>query len=62
MGGKIQKRLLIIDFNNAKFNLKDKSLLETNGTLDIKIDNKVVKGIRASQFQMPTEKILMIHL
>lgn len=47
---------LVIDLNNAKFNLRNKNRLEANGILDIKTGSEAVKRIRASQFQMPTEE------
>ncbi len=51
---KDSKRLLIIDLDNTRFDLRDKNRLEINKTLDIKTGSKTVSRIRASQFQAPT--------
>lgn len=42
---------IVIDFDNAKFNITDKKRLEANGTLSIKPNTDVIKDIRVSQFQ-----------
>lgn len=42
---------LVIDLNNAKFNLSDRNKLESDGTLHIQTNSDVIKGVRASQFQ-----------
>lgn len=42
---------LVIDLKDARFNLNDKSQLEANGTLNIRTDSKILKGVRASQFE-----------
>lgn len=45
---------LVLDFDNAKFSLKDRNQLRENGILDIGTGNKAIKRIRASQFKAPT--------
>lgn len=42
---------LVIDLNNAKFNLNNKSRLEANGTLNIQTNSEAVRVVRVSQFQ-----------
>lgn len=42
---------LVIDLNNAKFNLSDKTKLETNSTLNLQINSEILKAVRVSQFQ-----------
>ncbi|QUH19954.1 N-acetylmuramoyl-L-alanine amidase [Alkaliphilus sp. B6464] len=42
---------LVIDLNNARFNLSDRNKLESNGTLHIQTNSEVIKGVRVSQFQ-----------
>ncbi len=42
---------LVIDLDNARFNLSDRNKLESNGTLHIQTNSEVIKGVRVSQFQ-----------
>ena len=41
---------IVIDFDNSKFNISDKTMLESNGTLTIQTNNDLIKYVRMSQF------------
>jgi len=46
---------LVIDLNNAKFNLSDKSKLEVKGNLNIPVNSDIIKSVRVSQFQIQSQ-------
>jgi N-acetylmuramoyl-L-alanine amidase len=54
---------LVIDINNAKLNISNKELLQSNGVVEIEVNKYPLKGIRASQFAVdPDVTRLVIDL
>lgn len=51
---------LIIDVHNCKLNITDKSILDSNGNVNLKVDKSPVKSVRAAQFSNEPDTVRIV--